>query len=388
MKLKSAGILETIKSYDLKTMNFRLIVYTVILSVIGILAISSATESSSYPVRQILGLVLGLVVMFLVSLVKYEFLSRYYWLMYAMSLVLLLIVIFFGVERGGAKRWVIIFGIQFQPSEIVKILLLFFLATIIVRNKHSINSWKFLLFLFAVLIVPLFMVYKEPDFSTSLVILIMFCVIILMSEISAKIIRRLLLIIVPLLAAFVVLIFTLPAEKNILQGYQYNRIVGFYDQDNPVAERIRYQQENSVMAIASGGTRGKGLDNSSITSVKNADFISEPQTDFIFTIIGEELGFFGSLATIVLLGLIVFECFLIGYRAREQIGRSIAIGYGVLIGVQSFINLGVVTMILPNTGLTLPFVSYGLSSLITLYAGIGVVLNVGLKTKMSIGGSF
>jgi len=118
--------------------------------------------------------------------------------------------------------------------------------------------------------------------------------------------------------------------------------------------------------------------------VKNADFISEPQTDFIFTIIGEELGFFGSLVTIVLMALIVIECFRIGLRARENIGKCIAIGYGTLIGTQAFINLSVVTMLLPNTGLTLPFVSYGLSSLITSFLGIGLVLNVGLQKKFSL----
>ncbi|MBR3004523.1 MAG: FtsW/RodA/SpoVE family cell cycle protein, partial [Lachnospiraceae bacterium] len=136
-------------------------------------------------------------------------------------------------------------------------------------------------------------------------------------------------------------------------------------------------------AIAGGGFSGKGLNNDSPTSVKNANFISEPETDFIFTIIGEELGFIGTLATIVLLGLIIFECFRIGYRAREQIGRSIAVGYGTLIAVQSFINIGVNTMIIPNTGLTLPFVSYGLSSLITSFVGIGLILNVGLRKKIT-----
>ena len=388
MNSKFTRVFETIKEYDFKTMNYRLIIYSVLLSVIGILAIGSATDDVSYPTKQILGLVLGLVFMFLVSLVKYEFLARYYWLMYFLSIFLLLLVIFFGRNIMGAQRWVVLFGIQVQPSEICKILLMFFLSTLLLRNRHSINNWKFLVTMVVLLFIPWFLVYREPDFSTSVVILASFCAIILMSGISAKIVRRVLFVVIPLIAAAILVIISLPAEKNIIPEYQYNRIIGFYDEENPVAERIRYQQENSVIAIASGGTSGKGLNNNSITSVKNADFISEPQTDFIFTIIGEELGFLGALATIVLIGLIVFECFLIGFRAREQLGRSLAIGYGILIAVQSFINLGVVTMIIPNTGLTLPFVSYGLSSLVTSFIGIGVVLNVGMKTKITIGGKF
>jgi len=195
---------------------------------------------------------------------------------------------------------------------------------------------------------------------------------------------RVLLVLLPLAAILITLVILLPEDKNILPKYQYDRLVGFYDPDNANAERIRYQQENSVLAIAGGSLTGKGLNNNSITSVKNADFISEPQTDFIFTIIGEELGFFGSIATIVLLALIVIECFRIGLRARENIGKCIAIGYGTLISVQAFINISVVTMILPNTGLTLPFVSYGLSSLVTSFIGVGLVLNVGMKKKFSI----
>ena len=308
--------------------------------------------------------------------------------MYFASLIILLSVLIFGVERSGAKRWIDFKFIQIQPSEICKILLLIFVATLLVRNRASLNSWKFLLLTFGLLALPLFLIMKEPDLSTSIVFLSMFCVIIFLSEISGKIIKKILIVVVPALAVILTVIFLLPADKNIIPEYQYNRLIGFYDKDNAVAERIRYQQENSVIAIASGGATGKGLNTESTDSVKNADFISEPQTDFIFTVIGEELGFAGSVATIVLIGLIVAECFLIGIRAREQIGRSIAIGYGTLIAIQAFINIGVVTMIIPNTGLTLPFVSYGLSSLMTSFIGIGIVLNVGLKNKVTIGGSF
>ena len=385
MKQKLERIIENIKSYDYHTLSYRLIIYCILLSVIGILAINSATGGdASYTSKQILGLAMGLAAMVFVMFIRYDILARYYWLMYLINFVFLLAVRFFGSYRGGAKRWIIIGSFYIQPSELTKLFLLVFFSALLAYNHQSLNSFKFFAFCFAAFLVPIILILMEPDLSTSIVIFVMFCVIIFTGGFSMKVLGKILLVVLPLMSVFIAMIFILPSEKNIIPEYQYNRLVGFYDPDNENAERIRYQQENSVLAIAGGSLTGKGLNNNSITSVKNAEFISEPQTDFIFTIIGEELGFFGSLVTIVLLALIVIECFLIGVRARENIGKCIAIGYGSLIAVQSFVNLSVVTMVLPNTGLTLPFVSYGLSSLITSFIGIGLVLNVGMHKKFSI----
>ena len=142
-----------------------------------------------------------------------------------------------------------------------------------------------------------------------------------------------------------------------------------------------YQQNNSEMAIGSGQLTGKGLNNNTTTSVKNGNYISEPQTDFIFAIIGEELGFVGCCIIIALLLLVVIQCILIGMRSRDLAGKIICSGVGGLIGFQSFINISVATNMLPNTGVPLPFISYGLTSLVSLYIGIGFVLNVGLQQK-------
>ncbi len=385
MKQKFERIIEDLKSYDYKSCSYQLIFYCVALSVIGILAIYSATGGNMQLVsKQILGLGTGIVLMCIMALIRYDIFARYYWLLYLINLILLLVVKFAGAWHGGARRWIEVGGIQFQPSELTKLLLLIFFSSLLAYNRLSLSSVKFFIFTIICFLVPIALILMQPDLSTSIVIFAMFCVIMIVGGISSKIIKRVLLILVPVVAIVAALIIILPADQNIIPEYQYNRLVGFYDKDNEVAETIRYQQENSIIAIASGSLKGKGLNNNSITSVKNAEFISEPQTDFIFTIIGEELGFFGSLVTIVLLALIVVECFRIGLRARENIGKCIAIGYGSLIGTQAFINLGVVTMILPNTGLTLPFVSYGLSSLVTLFIGIGMVLNVGLKKKLVI----
>ena len=142
-----------------------------------------------------------------------------------------------------------------------------------------------------------------------------------------------------------------------------------------------YQQKNSVMAIGSGQLTGKGLDNNTTTSVKNGNFISEPQTDFIFAVVGEEMGFLGSALIIILLLLITIECIIIAKRAKDLSGRLLCCGVAALIGFQSFVNICVVTGLMPNTGIPLPFVSYGLTSLVSSFIGIGLVLNVGLQPR-------
>ena len=166
-----------------------------------------------------------------------------------------------------------------------------------------------------------------------------------------------------------------------LKPYQYKRIMSWLQPYNPAYADDSYQQQNSIIAIGSGQLWGKGLNNSSITSLKNGDFISEPQTDFIFAIVGEELGFIGCLIVIILLLLIVFECILIAKNAKDLGGRLICCGMAALIGFQSFINICVTTGLMPNTGLPLPFVSYGLTSIMSLFIGLGMVLNVGLQAR-------
>ena len=374
-------IIAALKSYKYSTINYRLIIYAVVLSVIGIKVIGSASDDETQPHKQLIGLIVGVVLMLIIALIKYDLIARYYWLFYIIAVALLIFVLIKGVTRSGAQRWIEIGGLQVQPSEICKILFIIFFAAYLEKHKKKINTLKFLISLVILCAIPLALIFMEPDLSTTIVVFIIFCAIIATSEIKGKIVAWAGAAGVVIIAGLLALILILPSDNNIISEYQYNRIIGFYDEDNEVAADIRYQQENSVMAIASGGLTGKGLNNNSITSVKNADYISEPETDFIFTIVGEELGFAGSMAVVLLLALIVFECFRTGLRAMEGIVRSIAVGIGVMFGIQAFFNIGVATMIIPNTGLTLPFVSYGLSSLITSFIGIGIVLNIGMQSR-------
>ena len=165
-----------------------------------------------------------------------------------------------------------------------------------------------------------------------------------------------------------------------LKDYQQERILAWLYPEEYSSD-TGYQQQNSIIAIGSGQLSGKGLNNNTTNSVKNGNFLLEAETDFIFAIIGEELGFVGCCIVIFLLLLIILQCIIIGLKSQNLSGQIICGGIAALIGFQSFINMGVATGVLPNTGLSLPFVSAGLTSIVCFYMGIGFVLNVGLQPK-------
>ena len=226
--------------------------------------------------------------------------------------------------------------------------------------------------------IPLALIIVEPNLSTTICTALVICLMIYIGGLSYKFIGTVLLILVPV--AIIFLSIVVQPDQKLLKDYQQKRILAFLEPEKYESDEA-YQQKNSVMAIGSGQLTGKGLNNNTTTSVKNGNFISEPQTDFIFAIIGEELGFVGSCIVVALLLLIVIQCILVGIRSQDLAGRIICCGVGGLIGFQSFINIGVASKLLPNTGVPLPFVSYGLTSLVSLYVGIGFVLNVGLQPK-------
>ena len=372
-------IKEKLKSYNYKHINVRLFIWLYALLILGLNVIASATKYDHYEQKQLLGIILGSVAIIVLTLIDYHFILKFYWLIYFLNLALLIGVKFVGENVKGAQRWVNVAGIQIQPSEFTKLFLVLFFAKLMLKYKDKLNTVKILSLFVITFAIPLLLVYKQPDLSTSIVLVISFCVIMYVGGISYKIIAAAFAVAVP--AAIVLVYLLLQPNQKILDNYQYNRLVGFYDEDNEIAAKINYQQINSEMAIGSGGLWGKGLNNDREDSVKNGNYISEAQTDFIFTIVGEELGFAGTMSVICLISLITFECFYVGVHAPDMGGRIICCGLGGIIAFQSFVNIGVATRLLPNTGLPLPFVSYGLSSLLSLMAGMGVVFNVGLQHK-------
>ncbi len=366
------------KQYKLKDYHFQLIIYLVLLTVIGIAVIGSAEESVQK--KQIIGFVAGLVIMVIISLLDYSVLLKLSWIYYIGSVGLLVLVqTSLGDSANNSQRWIEIAGIRFQPSELAKITLILFFAYFFCKYQEKINKIWMLALSFLLVGIPLYLIYKQPDTSTMIVTAFIFVVLLFIAGLSYKIVLTVLGIAIPIVIVGITYLLS-HAEELIDKGfYQMKRIMSWLDPTNPLYTDSALQQQNSIMAIGSGQLWGKGLGNDASTSAKNANFIIEPQTDFIFAVAGEELGFVGTAVIILLLFLIVMECILIGRKAKDLSGRLICCGMASLIGFQSFVNICVATGLMPNTGVTLPFVSYGLTSLMTLYIGMGFVLNVGLQ---------
>lgn len=364
------------KNYRLRDYDFKLIILILALTSVGVLAIGSAKESLQ--TRQLAGVVAGFVLMIIISFFNYSAILKLYWLMYAGNIMLLILVIVGGEDSNGAQRWLKIGGLQFQPSETAKILLILFFAQFIMKYKEKLNTFKVISSCVILAGIPWLLIYEQPDLSTSVVFIVVFCIIMFTGGLSYKVVAGVLAVVIPTVA--IVISLALQPDNGFLEDYQRNRILAFINPEE-YADSTAYQQLNSVTAIASGQLDGKGYKNNEITSVKNGNFISEPQTDFVFAVIGEEFGFKGSLVVIVLLILISLECLSVARKAKDLAGTIIAAGMGGLVAFQSFFNIGVTTFLLPNTGLPLPFVSYGLTSLMSLFIGMGFVLNVRLQAK-------
>lgn len=364
------------KQYKLRNYHFELIISIIILNVIGILLIGSAKHSVQK--TQIMGMAMGLVAMLVISLMDYSFLLRFRWLYYVGIIGLLVAVKVFGDKAKGATRWIEIAGIRFQPSELAKIVIILFFAYFFMKYQEKINTVPILVSSFVLLGIPLYLIYKQPDMSTSIAVALIFVSLLFIAGLSYKIILTVLGISIPV--GIVGFTYVIRAAETATD-FHFGRIMAWLYPTDPKWSQVAAQQQNSIMAIGSGQLWGKGLNNSVATSMKNANYIIEPQTDFIFSVAGEELGFIGTVTIIVLILFIVIDCILIGRKAKDLSGRLICCGMAALIGFQSIFNIFVATGLMPNTGIPLPFVSYGLTSLLTLYMGIGFVLNVGLQPK-------
>ena len=365
-----------LRQYIIRDYNFKLVIMVIALAVIGIIAVGSAQESLQ--TKQILGFAFGIFLMLVISLFDYSVILYFYWVIYIFNLILLILVIFMGNDAGGAQRWLEIGGIRFQPSEIAKVFIVLFFAQFIMKHQDNLNTFQYILACVILFAIPAFLVFEQPDLSTTIIICLIFCTVMFVGGISWKIIIGILAVFIP--TAIILITLIMQPDQTLINDYQRDRILAFFNKEE-YANAEGYQQEYSVMAIGSGQLNGKGYKNNQISSVKNADFIAEQQTDFIFAVIGEEFGFIGTCSVVILILFITLECFLTARRAKDIAGTVIAAGIGAQLGFQSFVNIGVVTYLLPNTGLPLPFVSYGLTSLISSFIGIGFVLNVGLQCK-------
>ena len=367
-----------IKQYKLRFYNFRLVLFLFAISAIGIILVGSARDDLRS--KQLIGVIMGLLIMTVLSLLDYSWISNFQWILYGVNIVLLLIVRLFGDSANGAARWIDFGFIRFQPTELSKIIIILFFARFFMDHEEDLNTPKTLAKSVLLLAVPLFLILEQPDLKNTLMMLAVFCILIYIAGLSYKIIGGTVLILVPLIIIFLSIV--VQPNQKLIKDYQRDRIMSFlYPENDEYSDDIQ-QQNNSKTAIASGELIGKRLSGSDeVTSVNKGNFVSENQTDFIFAVAGEEYGFLGCSLIILLLLAISIECVRMGLRAKDLSGKIICCGMASVVALQSFLNISVATGIAPNTGTPLPFVSYGLTSLVSLYIGMGLVLNVGLQSS-------
>ena len=367
-----------IKQYKLRFYNFRLAAMLLAISSIGVLLVGTAAEDLKN--KQLLGVIMGVVIMVILSLMDYSWIMNFQWIMYGFNIFMLIGVRIFGDSANGAARWIDLGFIRFQPTELSKIIIILFFAKYFMDHEETINTPKTLGSAALLLAVPLFLIYEQPDMKNTITVIVVFCILIYIAGLSYKIIGGAILIAVPLLIIFLSIV--VQPDQKLIKDYQRDRIMSFlYPENEEYTDDIE-QQNNSKTAIASGELLGKKLNGDENTaSVNDGNFVAENQTDFIFAVAGEEYGFLGCTTIVVLLLLISLEYLRMSLRAKDLSGKILCCGIGSVVALQSFINICVATGIAPNTGTPLPFVSYGLTSLISLYIGMGLVLNVGLQSS-------
>lgn len=367
---------------NIKKIDILIVLIVCALVGISIMAIGSATKihvggSFTHVKKQIVFFAIGFVLMVIATLVDYHIIAGFHIPLYGLNIVLLLVVFVSGHESGGAARWINLGFMTLQPSELAKIIMIICLAKIIDKYQKKINKPHILIFIILYTLLPFIMILKQPDLSTSIVLLVILVIELYIGNIDYKYITGSIVIGIPIMIGL--FIYIKNPNQVILQDYQRNRIMQtLYGDDNSDAG---LQTKQSIHAIASGGLNGKGLYQGTVSQL---NYLPEPQTDFIFAVIGEELGFVGSMLVIGLFIALIGRGLWIARGAPDLLGRLIVSTYIVTLVFQIFVNIGVVTDLLPNTGIPLPFMSAGGSSLIANMIGIGLVLNVGIREEITM----
>lgn len=362
----------------IKQIDIGLILLMCALTGIGILAINSATAYSGETdvvQKQITHFIVGLVLMVIVMSVDYHIIGNWYMVIYVGTVLLLMAVILFGTEVNNAARWIKIGPLSIQPSEFAKISMILCCAKLLDRYNKRINLLWPILVIGIYAFVPFILVNRQPNLSTSIVLLGILVIQLFVTKLDLKyIVTATTVGILVIVVAFVYIVKN--PDQILIEDYQRNRIVNMINGGDSLS--TSYQTDRAVHAIGSGGLKGKGLYNGSISQL---NYLPESHNDFIMAVVGEEFGFIGAIIVIALLLLFIIRGLWIARGAPDDLGMFIVVGYIGMIALQAFINIGVVTDLLPNTGVPIPFISYGGSALWSNMIGMGLVLNVAMSKE-------
>ncbi|HBH12081.1 MAG: Cell division protein FtsW [Clostridiales bacterium 38_11] len=357
-----------------KRFDFLLIVTVIALSIFGFIMIRSATASlpagsDRYVNRQILSFVVGLVVMVVLIFIDYEAYGKFYIPIYVIcNLMLIAVLVFgFGEDQWGARRWLSIGPLVFQPSEIVKFGLILSLSKFIDLHKDNVNNPMTLIKILIFAGLPIGMIVIQPDFGTGMVFVFFIIAMLFAAGLNMKY----------FLLFLAIGIMMIPILAMTLEDYQLDRIRVFLDPSLDPQD-TGYQVLQSKLAIGSGLIHGRGL----FQGVQNQyGFLPAKQTDFIFAVIGEELGFFGGFALILMYTFLMYRLIKIAKYAQDLFGSMIVIGITAMLLFHIFENIGMTMGLTPVTGLPLPFISYGGTFMILNMVSVGLVLSVAVKRE-------
>ncbi len=359
--------------------------YIIFLVFIGVLAISSATRANitgdySYVTKQVIFFAIGIVIMLAIALYDFSAFGEELRLVSAAGLYLLNIgslvfVLHAGKIAKGAERWIPIGGFNLQPSEFGKVIMIFCLAAFISKSTKYINKIWVLGINAILLVIPIVLIMMQPSLSTSIIFIAIFAAQIFVAKIDYRYIIGGL-----VLAGLILGGLELDAKREkplFLKPYQAKRILALFEPDKYLKEEA-FQTRKSMQAIGSGKFYGKGIYNGNLNK---AEYLPEPHTDFIFSIVAEESGFLMCTLLIVIYFLLILRITIISWGIKDMFKKLMVVGVAAMLAFQVFVNIGVVTGVLPNTGMPLPFISSGGSSLITNMIAIGMVLNIDVSRK-------
>lgn len=353
---------------DITFLSFVLILFT-----IGLVMLFSASYAYSYEyygnsykfiTRQALFGAVGIVIMLGISKIDYHFWRRFAWIAYAVTIIMLgiLLVLPPMVDGMDVKRWIVIGPVNFQPSEVAKFAVILLFSSLIAANQKQMKSFRFIVFLVLLLGLTCGLVVLEPHLSATVLIFAIGVALLVVGGIPKRYIFA---------GAGAAAGLGVLAVATGFIGYGSDRIKYWLD---PWADPtgLGFQTIQSLLAIGSGGILGRGIGQSRQKYL----WVPEPHNDFIFSIVCEELGLIGAMVIIILFCLLVWRGFTIAMRSQDKFGSLLAIGLTFQVGLQAMLNIWVVTNTIPNTGISLPFFSYGGTSLVILLAEMGIVLSV------------
>ena len=352
----------------LKNLNFLLIFLLILISFIGTAGLYSAADGSYDPwaFKHIVRFYIFLILAILISIIDLKLIYKYSYYIFILSLLLLFSVEIIGVFGKGATRWIKILGFSIQPSELVKITIILALAKFYHDIKYvNVHKISYLFFPFLILFVPFIFVIIQPDLGTALSIIILGIFILFLAGIKLW----------KFLLGFIISIISIPLVFEFIKPYQKSRIISFLNpESDPLGQG--YQLIQSKIALGSGGITGKGFLKGTQSYL---EFLPEKQTDFIFTLIGEEFGFLGSIFIILLFVMLISVCYFISIKCFHVYGRLIALGVASNLFIYVFMNIAMVSGLMPVVGIPLPLISYGGSVMLSIMISIGLILNVELN---------